>query len=127
MSQSPPSQATVESWFADCKTEKEVKKKFRQLAIQHHPDKGGNEEVFKKILCVYQNWALQEEQRQAQQGGEQADPGFTGPDVSDWGNVPSSNDHWKDLYRSHLSNLRVPVTDEEWAQAKTDVMTNTNV
>jgi molecular chaperone DnaJ len=31
----------------------EIKKKFRELSKQHHPDKGGDEEVFKKINEAY--------------------------------------------------------------------------
>ncbi|MCP4520823.1 MAG: J domain-containing protein [Cytophagales bacterium] len=32
----------------------EIKKKFRQLAKQHHPDKGGNDLYFQKINEAYQ-------------------------------------------------------------------------
>ena len=28
----------------------EIKKTYRKLAMEHHPDKGGNEEKFKKFL-----------------------------------------------------------------------------
>ncbi|MCP4520822.1 MAG: DnaJ domain-containing protein [Cytophagales bacterium] len=35
-------------------TPQEVKKKFRQLAKQHHPDKGGNDLYFQKINEAYQ-------------------------------------------------------------------------
>lgn len=34
-------------------TEAEIKSAFRRLAAKHHPDKGGNEEEFKKILEAY--------------------------------------------------------------------------
>ena len=31
----------------------ELKKAFKKLAIQHHPDKGGNAETFKEISHAY--------------------------------------------------------------------------
>jgi len=34
-------------------TTDEIKKKYRKLAMEHHPDKGGNEETFKKISEAY--------------------------------------------------------------------------
>ena len=32
----------------------EIKSKYKSLAQHHHPDKGGNEEVFKKIKAAYE-------------------------------------------------------------------------
>ena len=43
-------------------TQDELKKVYRQLALEHHPDKGGDEEKFKKInLChVFRpKWTIQ--------------------------------------------------------------------
>ena len=34
-------------------TQEEIKKTYRKLAMEHHPDKGGNEETFKKISEAY--------------------------------------------------------------------------
>jgi len=31
----------------------EIKKAYRKLAVQHHPDKGGDEDTFKKISEAY--------------------------------------------------------------------------
>lgn len=35
------------------KTKKELKKKYRKLCLQHHPDKGGNSQKFIKITDSY--------------------------------------------------------------------------
>lgn len=35
-------------------TQDEIKKAFRKLAIQHHPDKGGDQEKFKEINAAYE-------------------------------------------------------------------------
>jgi molecular chaperone DnaJ len=34
-------------------SQEEIKKKYKKLAVEHHPDKGGNEETFKKISEAY--------------------------------------------------------------------------
>ena len=34
-------------------TSDDIKKAYRKLALQHHPDKGGDEEMFKKINNAY--------------------------------------------------------------------------
>jgi molecular chaperone DnaJ len=34
-------------------TQEEIKKQYRKLALEHHPDKGGNEDTFKKISEAY--------------------------------------------------------------------------
>jgi curved DNA-binding protein CbpA len=34
-------------------TKEEVKKKFRKLSMQHHPDRGGDPKTFNKILEAY--------------------------------------------------------------------------
>ena len=35
-------------------SDEEVRKKFKQLASIHHPDKGGDEETFKKLKAAYE-------------------------------------------------------------------------
>jgi curved DNA-binding protein CbpA len=34
-------------------TQDEIKKAYKKKAVKHHPDKGGNEEEFKKISEAY--------------------------------------------------------------------------
>ncbi len=38
----------------DRPTLKDVKKRYRELAIIHHPDKGGNEDKMKEIISAYE-------------------------------------------------------------------------
>ena len=33
----------------------EIKKKYRKLSLQHHPDRGGDAEQFKKVSEAYEN------------------------------------------------------------------------
>lgn len=42
------------TYFNECKNLEDVKKAFRALAKQHHPDLGGNAEVFKTINNEYE-------------------------------------------------------------------------
>ena len=33
----------------------EIKKKYRKLSLQHHPDRGGDAEKFKEVSEAYEN------------------------------------------------------------------------
>ena len=35
-------------------SQEEIKKNYRKLSLQHHPDRGGNEETFKKLSEAYE-------------------------------------------------------------------------
>lgn len=35
-------------------SQEDIKKKFRKLAVQHHPDKGGNPDKFTEITNAYE-------------------------------------------------------------------------
>ena len=41
------------SYFSKCKTAEELKKAFHKLATKHHPDNGGDPEIFKAINAEY--------------------------------------------------------------------------
>jgi len=44
----------MKNWFEDVKTVDEAKKVYRKLAMEHHPDQGGNEETFKEIYSQFE-------------------------------------------------------------------------
>lgn len=41
-------------YFKNLETMEEVKKQYRKLAMKFHPDRGGNEEIFKEINNEYE-------------------------------------------------------------------------
>lgn len=42
------------TWFSDCTTPESIKIRYRKLAMQHHPDRGGNNDVMREINVEYQ-------------------------------------------------------------------------
>lgn len=73
-------------------TEDEIKKAFRKLAHQHHPDKkGGNEERFKEINEAYQVLSNADKRKQYDQFGSAA---FSGQ------GAPGAGMNWQDFMRS---------------------------
>jgi len=53
-------------------TQDELKKVYRQLALEHHPDKGGDEEKFKKISEAYDT--LGDESKRTQYDNQRKNP-----------------------------------------------------
>jgi hypothetical protein len=41
------------NWFFGCKTEQEIKKRFHELMLVHHPDRGGNLGICQEIVGRY--------------------------------------------------------------------------
>lgn len=37
----------------DKSSNKEIKTKFRKLTLQHHPDRGGDPEIFNRVVTAY--------------------------------------------------------------------------
>jgi DnaJ family protein A protein 2 len=55
----PPKEVDNESYYKLLELSKtasfdEIKKSFRKLALKHHPDRGGDKEVFQKIQTAYE-------------------------------------------------------------------------
>lgn len=53
-------------------TQDEIKKSYRKLAVEHHPDKGGDENKFKKISEAYDT--LGDETKRSQYDNQQRNP-----------------------------------------------------
>ena len=53
-------------------TQDEIKKAYRKLAIEHHPDKGGNEETFKKISVAFDT--IGDENKRSQYDNQKRNP-----------------------------------------------------
>jgi molecular chaperone DnaJ len=66
-------------------TQEEIKKAFRQKSKEHHPDRGGNEEEFKKINEAYS--AIGDEQKRAEYDNQRNNP-FAGMGGNPFGGDP---------------------------------------
>jgi DnaJ family protein A protein 2 len=53
-------------------TGSEIKKAFRKLAMKHHPDRGGDEELFKKIQEAHEVLSDEDKKALYDQGGKEA-------------------------------------------------------
>jgi DnaJ-class molecular chaperone len=51
--------------------ENDIKKAYRKMAVKHHPDKGGDEETFKKISRAYEVLADKEQRHIYDNYGEE--------------------------------------------------------
>lgn len=66
-------------------SDEEIKKAYRRLAHQHHPDhSGGDETKFKEINEAYQILSNKEKRRQYDQFGRVFEGGFSGFDPNNW-------------------------------------------
>jgi len=44
----------MSTFFENCKSLDEVKKRYKELALQHHPDRGGETETMQRINAEYE-------------------------------------------------------------------------
>lgn len=40
-------------WFKDVKSLEELRKLYRRLVMEHHPDNGGSEDIIKEVNAEY--------------------------------------------------------------------------
>ena len=79
-------------------TQEEIKKTYRKLAMEHHPDKGGNEETFKKISEAYD--VLSDENKKNQYDHQRKNP-FGG-----------GNSIFEEFFNGFKTNFRQNVPDK---------------
>lgn len=58
-------------------TDKEIKKRYRELSKTKHPDKGGNEEEFKELTKAYKSLTDEETKKNWIEYGNPDGPGGT--------------------------------------------------
>lgn len=63
-------------------TQEEIKKKFRELSKKHHPDKGGDEEMFKKINEAYSTLSVSDKRAEYDNPVKTFSGGFTAEDIA---------------------------------------------
>eukprot|EP00397_Hematodinium_sp_SG-2012_P005789 GEMP01005813.1.p1 GENE.GEMP01005813.1~~GEMP01005813.1.p1 ORF type:complete len:500 (+),score=116.50 GEMP01005813.1:41-1540(+) len=61
----------------------EIKKAYRKMAMKHHPDKGGDQDLFKEIGRAYEVLSDPEKKQKYDQYGEEGLDGEGGGDASD--------------------------------------------
>lgn len=75
----------------------EIKKAFRRLAIEHHPDRGGNEEKFKEINEAYEVLKDPDKRKRYDQFGHAGVGGAGGDPFAGFGGAQNINFDFGDL------------------------------
>ncbi len=76
-------------------TQAEIKKSYRKLSMQHHPDKGGDENKFKEVADAYA--VIGNEGKRQQYDTMQADP------FANYHNMGGMDGNFSDLFNSMFS------------------------
>lgn len=85
----------------------EIKKAYRKLAREHHPDVGGDEEKFKKINEAYSVLGDPGQRSAYDNRGRGTHPGF-GPNMNSWEEV--FGDFFRNMSRRHAAG---PTSDKD--------------
>tara|TARA_Y100000389_G_scaffold189296_1_gene212870 strand:+ start:996 stop:2114 length:1119 start_codon:yes stop_codon:yes gene_type:complete len=98
-------------------TQNEIKKAYRQLALKHHPDKGGDDETFKKITAAYEILSDEEKREKYDQFGmdglNENHVQFQGADIFDmfFGGRRRPNSRQQRKGKDSVYNIRVSLND----------------
>lgn len=77
-------------------TQSEIKKAYRKLTMQHHPDKGGDEDKFKEIAEAYA--VIGDENKRQQYDAVQENP------FANFGNMGGMDGNFSDLFNQFFGN-----------------------
>ncbi len=113
-------------------SEDEIKKAYRQMAMKHHPDRGGDEKKFKEISQAYEALSDPEKRRIIDMGGDpNAQPGMGGfnqgpfefhfgsGDLNDlFGNFGFGGFGRRPMHRNKSVNIAVTITLEDVLKGK---------
>lgn len=81
-------------------TQSEIKKAYRKLSMQHHPDRGGDENKFKEIADAYA--VVGDEQKRQQYDAMQENP------FANFGNMGGMEGNFSDLFNQFFGAQRQP-------------------
>jgi len=90
----------------------EIKRAFRKKAHEHHPDKGGNAETFKKLNEAYQTLSDPEKRQRYDTFGSSPGGagGFNTSDYEGFGfNFNGFGDMFSDMFASAIANVQAEV------------------